>query len=950
MSFFLKINVFLFCIFCSLTASSQTKDSSYIGTVKGIAQDSVFNSPLQSATVAIYKVEDSALLGYQLAGNQGEFSFEEMPIGVPLQIVISYSGFKNLKKIFTIPVKKTTLDLTFLNIERADLLDEVVIEYIPPVRMNGDTLEFNANAFKLDKDAVVEDLLRKLPGVTVWGDGAIYVNGRQVNNLKVDGKPFFGGDTQVAIQNLPKNAIDKVQVYSQNQDEQNPLDSILEVNIQLKDGKKSGKFGKIGVGYGTRDRFDADGSLSFYSPNTQFGIAGSANNVNKEASGMNALMRQGSFRRNRANVENQPNFRAQGLSRPISGGFNYQRDFIDKPQWRKRNYFSANYFLKNNETENLRDTRTETTFLGDSSRIQEDETVNITTSTNQALNLSYVKENDRIMLNISPGFTWNKRNTNSEQNSNSSASKQGLQSANNTVNTGTNDSKNMNLRVRFQTYRNPLNNRRIPTDNFQSSYTLRMGQSTGEQVNKTDFISYINPAESKKYDRKYNTESNNLNQSLSFSSGDLRRMIFGYANFGGITIRLQNNLSLNSTEENRLVADKDSISKSYVVNSSLSTDRRFRTLNEQPGIRFGKIFKKELTNRYSKNVQINVTAQWEFYNQQNTSGHAFQNINESYSKFVPDANITYSNNQIGEYRTNYKLGYAASSGYPSVNQLAPLVDSSNLYNIRVGNLKLQPYDKRNFSFAIDHNSSKSKAMFGYNINVNAGYTNNSIVDSSIIDNLGRTTYYSVNANGNKFANISANVNKGFKFSDHQIQVNFRTGFGFSEDPNYVNSVLNYSSNYNNNNNLNLYYTLKDLLTVNLGQSLTFFRSRQSGLNKREFGNSAKATTLSANYNITKKLSLSSNVSYNNTSSTNSKDIDFTIWNADLSYRFLKGSNGELKFSVLDLLQENISVINTLNNNSFTTGTANVLQNYYILTFSYYPRQFGKSSRGRGRRR
>lgn len=938
-------------MFCSLAALSQTKDSSYIGTVKGIAQDSVFNSPLQSATVAIYKVEDSVLLGYQLAGNQGEFNFEEMPVGIPLQVVISYTGFKSLKKIVTIPVKKTTLDLTFLNVERSsDLLDEVVVKYIPPVRMNGDTLEFNANAFKLDKDAVVEDLLRKLPGVTVWGDGAIYVNGREVNNLMVDGKPFFGGDTQVAIQNLPKNAIDKVQVYQQNQDEQNPLDSILEVNIKLKEDKKSGKFGKIGVGYGTRDRFDADGSLSFYSPNTQFGIAGSANNVNKEASSMNTLMRQGAYRGSKVSLENQPNFRVQGLSRPISGGFNYQRDFIEKPRWRRKDYFSANYFLKNNETENLRKSRTETTFTGDSSRIQKDESVNISNSTNHALNLSYEKQNERFMLTVSPGFTWNKRNSNSEQNRNSSGSKQGLQSANNTVNTGTNDSKNMNLRIRFHSYKNPLKNRRIPTDDFQTSYSLSMGETTGEQLNKTDFISFINPAESKKYDRKYNTQSNNLNQSLSFSSGDLRQMIFGYANFGGITIRLQNNLSLNSMEEKRVVADKDSISKSYLVNSSLSTDRQFKTLNEQPGIRFGKIFRKDLPNRYSKNVQVNLTAQWQFYNQDNTSGHAFQNINKSYRKFVPDANITYSNNQIGEYRTNFKLSYKATSGYPSINQLAPLVDSSNLYNIRIGNLNLQPFDKRNFSFSIEHNSSKSEAMFGYNVNINAGYTNNSIVDSSVIDNIGRTTNYSVNANGNKFTNINGNVHKAFRFSDHQIQVNLRTGFGLSENPNYLNSVLNYSSNFNNNNSLDLYYTLKDLLVVNLGQSVTFFRSKQSGMNKREFGNSAKATRLSANYNITKKLSLNSNVSYNNTSSTNSKDIDFTIWNAEVSYRFLKGSNGELKFSALDLLHENISVINSINNNSFTTGTANVLQNYYILTFSYYPRQFGNSRRGGGRRR
>ncbi|MEO6682628.1 MAG: outer membrane beta-barrel protein [Ginsengibacter sp.] len=325
-------------------------------------------------------------------------------------------------------------------------------------------------------------------------------------------------------------------------------------------------------------------------------------------------------------------------------------------------------------------------------------------------------------------------------------------------------------------------------------------------------------------------------------------------------------------------------------------------------------------------------------------------MNQSYQKFVPDASITYNNNQVGEYRTNYKLSYNATSGYPTVNQIAPLVDSTNLYNIRLGNPSLKPFDKKNFSVSMDHSSSKSKAMFGYNVNLSAGYIDNSIVDSSIIDNLGRTTHYSVNANGNKFANIGASVNKAFKLSENQIQLNLRTNFGISENPNYVNSILNYSSNFNHSHGLDLYYTLKELLIINLAQNVSFFQSKQSGLNNRQFGNSTKTTTVSANYNFTIKISLSSNISYNTTSSTNAKNIDFTILNANLNYRFLKGNTGELKFSALDILQQNISVINTGNNNTLTTGVANVLQNYYMISFSYFPRQFGGGNSRQMRRR
>lgn len=280
---FLKTCLVGIFIIVGIPAFSQAKDSVYVGTVKGITRDSVNNYVLQSATVSLYRLKDSSLLGYQLSKNSGEFKFEKMPVGMPLQVVVSFSGYKNFKKEFTIPRDKKEVDLKDLNVATKDMLEEVVVEYIPPMRVKGDTVEFNADAFKLGKNDVAEDLFRKLPGVTVWGDGAIFVDGKEVNNLLVDGKPFLGGDSKVAIQNLPKDAIDKVQVYQQILDEQNPLDSTTEINIRMKADKKSGKFGKIGIGYGSRDRFDAGGGMNFYSPGQQLTLVGAANNVNKGA-------------------------------------------------------------------------------------------------------------------------------------------------------------------------------------------------------------------------------------------------------------------------------------------------------------------------------------------------------------------------------------------------------------------------------------------------------------------------------------------------------------------------------------------------------------------------------------------------------------------------------------------------------------------------------------------
>ncbi|MCH5689671.1 hypothetical protein LWM68_38865 [Niabella sp. W65] len=140
----------------------------------------------------------------------------------------------------------------------------MVVKAVVPITMNGDTLEINPAAFKLDSNAVVEDMLRRVPGITMWGDGTITVNGRKVNNVYVDGKPFFG-DPAMATQNLPKNAIEKIQVYKEtdytkDNIDDNPADSMLTMNIKLREDKKFGYFGKAGAGIGTDGRYEADAS------------------------------------------------------------------------------------------------------------------------------------------------------------------------------------------------------------------------------------------------------------------------------------------------------------------------------------------------------------------------------------------------------------------------------------------------------------------------------------------------------------------------------------------------------------------------------------------------------------------------------------------------------------------------------------------------------------------
>ncbi|RZL14231.1 MAG: hypothetical protein EOO96_30980, partial [Pedobacter sp.] len=154
------------------TLNAQQANPNNIGSVKGLLKDTVRNYTLKSATVSLFK-SDSVLVNYQLSNNYGEFTFKNIALNTKMYIEVSHVGYEVYRKAFTIIEAGQALDLKMLVLKQRDiLLNEVEIK-IPPISMNGDTLEFNAAAFKLDSNAVVEDLLRKIPNVTLWGDGQI---------------------------------------------------------------------------------------------------------------------------------------------------------------------------------------------------------------------------------------------------------------------------------------------------------------------------------------------------------------------------------------------------------------------------------------------------------------------------------------------------------------------------------------------------------------------------------------------------------------------------------------------------------------------------------------------------------------------------------------------------------------------------------------------------------
>ncbi|MGM9477247.1 carboxypeptidase regulatory-like domain-containing protein [Pedobacter sp. GSP4] len=933
--FLLLLSIFCLGIGHSIAQTATAPPPS--GTVKGIVRDTVHNYVLKAATVSIYKA-DNTVINYQLSNNYGEFKFSNLPIGQPLRLDISNVGYQTIQKNITIPKGQTLLDLKTVIINPQDVnLKEVTIT-VPPISYNNDTLEINAIAFKLDTNATVEDLLKKVPNITVWGDGIITVNGREVKQLTVNGKQFFGGDNKVALQNIPKNALEKIQIFN-TADRNKPLDSNLVANLKLKKGKDRSYFGKISAGYGTDKHYQFDGNLNFSTPKLQLSVIGASNDVNKIPNDINTLIRNSTYKGVGTSVEYQSDFRQPGLNKGNVAGAQMIYNFTpDSKEWNNKSSLTADYYFKNLESSNIGDQQTITTINDQNQLYSNSSTTSFNTSDRHRFNsiYNYYKKSHR--LDLSESFNTEKgENTSASIRSAENNARQ-LTSTNNGMSQNNFTSNDFSLRANYS-YNN-YNNWKQRFKNFNVSYDLTTANRDNYKTEITAFRDILNSANNQDFNRRYQTKNKNLSQNINVGIPNLKSVFFGTKNLSGFDAEINGKLNLATNQERNFI--EDFVNNRYQQNAYLSNDLKTNVTDFTPGITLSKSFYKNLSNRYYKNLTINITAAQQYINQNNKSDRSFQNLKRSYTNFVPSVSINALNMQTGSYQESVNLNYRTTVRIPTIYQLAPLTDSTNLYNLQRGNINLKEELDRSINISFNHYDQKSKNTLNFGFYGSAGIVDNDIVDSTFIDQQNRRTVYLTNANGNKYANISGNIRKSIKFKTSELQLSYSTAFNFNKNPTFTNTLFNFSNNFSTNNTISTNFTYKDKLGIEASQGINTSQSKQTALGTK-YKNLNLTTAISSNYNFTKKLSLSSNVNFNNNNPSVGESINFIIWNANATYRFTKGNNAEVKFSALDLLRQNQSILNFAGVNSFTTSSKNVLQQYFMVTLSYYPRKFGNNA-------
>lgn len=325
----------------------------------GSVQDSLAK-PLPGATVVLLRAADSLLTHYTLTDEQGRFSLTGLAPDT-YRLRISHLGFIDLVQQLTIAGTDASRHLGAYTLQPANLLIqeiEVNAERIP-IRVRGDTLEYDAAFFAVAPGETVEALLRRLPGLEIDSEGNIRAQGEDVRRVLVDGKEFFGDDPKLATRSLPATAINRVQVFDQQSDAERftGLDDgrrVPTINLELRADSRRGSFGQVGLAYGSRDRYAGDLNRFRFREHSQLAAVGKLNNTNQrgftptEYLGFMGGLGSGGVRRIQIG-NNEPGTipitegASPGFHRTAAAGLNYNRDFGARGDLRTNYFYYRNH-------------------------------------------------------------------------------------------------------------------------------------------------------------------------------------------------------------------------------------------------------------------------------------------------------------------------------------------------------------------------------------------------------------------------------------------------------------------------------------------------------------------------------------------------------------------------------------------------------------------------------
>lgn len=281
-------------VMCLMAMFAATSFAQQTAKVSLSLIDSATKAGVMGAVIELYPTSNPDKKKYYTSGYNGVAEISGVVYG-EYTIVATFLGYEDLTKTFK--VSSPTLALGKLTMKEASTRIETVVKEVKSLRasQNGDTLSYNAGAFKVANDADVEGLLKKMPGITL-NNGTVEAQGEEIKKIFVDGKEFFGDDVSTAIKSLPAEAVDRIEVFNKLSDQaefsgMDDGEGYKALNIVTKPGMKQGQFGKMYAGYGYQPETDevtsnhkyvVGGNVNFFQGDSRLSVIGLFNNINQQ--------------------------------------------------------------------------------------------------------------------------------------------------------------------------------------------------------------------------------------------------------------------------------------------------------------------------------------------------------------------------------------------------------------------------------------------------------------------------------------------------------------------------------------------------------------------------------------------------------------------------------------------------------------------------------------------
>jgi hypothetical protein len=910
------------------------------GSIHGRLKDTAAAISVSDATVTVLNAKDSSLASFSRSLPSGAFLVKGLSKG-NYRLLITHVAYRSESRNFMISETIRDLDIGELILtSKTSLLAEVTVgNEAPPVSIRNDTIEFNAGSFKTRPDAVVEDLLKKLPGVQVDKNGNIKANGEQVKKVLVDGKEFFGNDPKIATKNLPADAVDKVQVFDKKSDQAQYTgfddgNSQKTINLTIKKDRKHGVFGKATAGAGgdAEGRYEGKFNINQFNGNRQVSALAMANNTNKQGFSFQDVLGFTGGLPGQGPGGNGPGSsdpfntgvpiagltdNNQAITRTRAGGLNFNDD------WLGHTNVSGNYFF-NGADDRIDQKNTRRYLLPDNSFTQDQTTAAGKHNENHRLALILDHKIDSFnSVKLNSTFVYQKSN-----NFSSSADSSRAQPAGDLLNNGFFNSaahaegyswKNEALlRHRFAKKGRTLSaNLSFSLNNKEGGgdlYSVNKYYKAGGMVT-TDTLNQV-------YELPGNGNSYGVNLAYTEPLSKRSLLEFNY------------NFYQAHSHADKRTFNADGNGKFDLPDTLSTNDFRNTYTYHREGVQF--------RNQQGK---FNFTAGATL--QQALSANDFSYLmkegalHQSFLNILPNANLQYN---FSRY-SNMRMFYTTYTNQPGITQLQPVPDNSDPLNIKLGNpgLKQEYYHSLRLNY-LAFDPFRRTSFFAM---LNYTGIHNGIVNNDSVDAVGVRISRPTNLGG--LFRTNGRLDWSFPVRAIKSTLNLNSNLQYDHTANLVNGVRNNGSNWTLAQGADLSFVYKESFDLTAGIKGEYNDARyslQPMLNQHYW---TEEYTADLNWYLPKGFSIASDLDYIHRSGLPAGyNTSPLIWNAGLAKQLFKNKKATLRMQVFDLLKQNTGFSRNTSQNYIEDISYRVLNRYWLLSFTYNISRFaGKSMGGRG---